>query len=90
MNDGIDREWQPSLAHKAGRTMFLRLCPSKPGNSVSRRLVRILKADLHMFEAGYGQSGYARGIEPDSRGDQIAIESNLGGVADLTLQIAAH
>ena len=63
--------------------------PGEAGDRVAARRVGILQAELDVLEPGRGQRRHACGVEPDPRGDQIAVEPDLGGMADQGFEIAA-
>src|SRR5437660_10207844 len=48
---------------------------ARSGNPVRRALARILKAELDMVEAGFDKLGQTLARKPDSRSDQVRVET---------------
>ncbi len=88
MHYGVDGQWQTRIAHQFRRPVLLRLCSRDPGNAVATIGIGILQAELDMLEAGLGERRHASGIEPNPRGDQIAVKAQPCRMPDKGRQIS--
>ena len=83
VDDGVQRSAPVPLRARQAAASSLRPCaPARPPMRSPTDGVDVLKADLHVFQAGRGERGDALPIEQDAGGDQVGVEAAPGGVLD--------
>src|SRR5450631_2765150 len=94
VNDQIYRERDATLADlmladPRGQFDFVSV-RARSGNPVRGAFARILKAELDMVKASFHKLRQALARKPDSRGDQVRIQTRLARALDQLSQIRAR
>jgi hypothetical protein len=89
VNDEIEGEWQPGVAHKPGDLELAGMASRESADTIAALFIAILDAELDMIEAGGDERIEALGIQQNTRCDEIGIKPGAMGLADKIGQIAA-
>ena len=85
----VDREGEPEFAHQ-GRGRALLLHRSHAGDPLGIVVIGVLQRDLDVLQPGLAELLGAGSREPESRGDQRAVQSQAPGVRGQFLGVLAH
>src|SRR5260370_37119337 len=77
MEDNVQTEWNPQLAHRCHRSSLMIMPIFNPGNLIGQAGVRRLEADLNIVQTSVHQRRRATLSKPDRARNQIGIRSRF-------------
>ena len=80
VHDRVQRERDPRFANPPGRQQFFGVGPRSSGDAVALFAAGVLEAELHVLESRAAERIHHRGVEENTRGDQVRVQADAGRV----------